>query len=153
MCTPTPSDSCTPAVFQWVFGNTLFSILADFALLIITPILVAVLVHWLIQRRRPLCVDCLSHDKRMHTKYISDVGTPLCTDHLVERKMAKEPIYKCPKHHVDFAKRRHEGITIDVCPEGCVFLDDGELSEIEDAAESSGRSSGQMVGIAIGSVL
>jgi len=141
--------TCQPTIWNWVYNSPLLTIIAYVVILAIVLTLVFFTINLVRSRRQPLCVDCLEYGTRKHTPYhYSDLA--VCEFHYREREMADETTYLCPKHNVAFKKRRREGVTIDVCPHGCIFLDDGELEDLEEVAKESGRSSGQMLGLAIG---
>lgn len=135
--------------WNWVLGSVILTIIAYALMLIAAVILTVVITVQVRKLRQPLCVDCLSEGDRAHTPDTYN-GNPVCEYHYGEREMADEDTYECPKHHTALTKHRRHGITIDVCLNGCVFLDDGELETLEDVAEESGHSSGQLLGLAIG---
>lgn len=99
--------------------------------------------------RRPFCADCNEVGDRTRAKYQND-GHDVCGFHWDKRDMAKETVYKCPEHQVDLEKVKYEGVTIDRCPHGCIFLNNGELEELQGIAVSSGQTTGMLLGIAIG---
>ena len=143
-------ENCGVSLDNWVMGDWFLSCLANFAIaLVAAGILVWLIWFLFFYLRRDLCVDCFNGGKNKRTKY-SYRGTPVCYYHYGERQMAGESTYLCSKHNVPYDKQRRSGITIDICPEGCIFLDDGELATLESVARSSGQSTGMVIGMAIG---
>jgi hypothetical protein len=142
-------ESCSYGLSGWLDGNPYLSWTANSIIVAIVFVLLWYIFSYL---RRPLCVDCEQAGRRKRTKYMYD-NHSVCRSHWYERKMAAEQKHKCPKHSVLMQKIQEDSDVIDVCPHGCVFLDDGELNNIKSRARSSGQSSGQVIGIAIGSAI
>jgi hypothetical protein len=142
-------ENCT-SYKNWVGHDSVLTWVVNILILLAVLGLVAWLAwYFLAYRRRPFCSDCLEQDERVRAKYSFD-DQPVCGGHWDQRDMASEEVYSCPKHHVELLKEKHGAVTIDICPSGCVFLDDGELDSIKSSARQSGASSGQFIGVAIG---
>jgi hypothetical protein len=147
------NEGCHTDVHNWVFHDPGVTLGVNiFIVLALIGVIIYLLWYFLSYRKWPLCVDCLADGKTNRTSQEFG-GDPVCYAHWDERDMASEEKYKCPKHGHEFHKDKQGDITIDICPEGCIFLDAGELDRIESAARSSGRTSGQVMGMAIGAAI
>jgi hypothetical protein len=143
-------SGCIKNIGNWVGYDPVITWIVNILIGLAALGLIWVLVWYLFfYRRRPLCVDCKKGRGKVRTKF-SYKGDSVCSYHWSKREMAAEPEYKCPKHGVPLMKECHDGMIIDCCPKGCVFLDDGELEQIQDIARSRGQSSGQATGTLIG---
>jgi hypothetical protein len=147
------NEGCHTTVRNWVYHDpSVTSRINILIVLALMGVIIYLLWYFLSYRKWPICVDCLANGKVTHTK-VNFKDVTVCYRHWEERDMASEPKYKCPKHGYEFHKDKQGDITIDICPEGCIFLDAGELDRIESAARSSGRTSGQVMGMAIGAAI
>lgn len=82
------------------------------------------------------------------TRARDEVGQPICDDCSLQREINAEQRYGCPLHRVPMAKEVIDGIVIDRCPEGCVFLDPDELEQLAESAHSGGFTTGLCLGVA-----
>lgn len=141
---------CEKTLVDWVGGNTTLTLVVNVLLALAVVGLLCWATWYLIwYRSRPLCVDCLRHGAHKRTTYSYGVE-PVCGRHYDERDMATEPTYKCPKHKVDLVKAKFDCVTIDRCPHGCAFLDNGELDQLTNNANAQGLTTGVLLGTAMG---
>lgn len=98
--------------------------------------------------RREPCADCSQPTRRRTID-----GSALCEECQFQREAAQETVIECPAHGHRMVKESYEGVVIDRCPDGCVFLDLHELEnlrEIAGAEASSQFTTGLVIGIAAG---
>jgi hypothetical protein len=144
------TDGCHRTIGNWVDYDSTLTWGANVIILLVVISLVYLLFWYVFSyRRRPFCVDCLEQNKKVRTRSVYE-GEPVCTFHFDQREMNDESTYECPKHGTALEKVKHDDVTIDQCEEGCVFLDDGELSRIVASARTSGHAAGQTIGTAVG---
>jgi hypothetical protein len=136
-------DTCTP----W-FLDVLLIIIALGVLALVFALIYAAGhgIYWLFAAKP--CVGC--GDRTLGE---NDKLEPWCDDCQIEAEMEAEPKMECPVHrNAVMKKERYEGVTIDRCPVGCVFLDKRELDHIQRSFESA-ESANLAMGVAIGSAI
>jgi hypothetical protein len=141
-------SNCHHGFWYWFEGDKVFTIFAD--LIIILVVLVILWGIWSVidHFRTPFCATC----GETRTRATDENGRPFCHDCRLKQRAASEKKVKCPIHGVVMTKRIIDDVIIDSCPNGCVFLDSGELDTIRDKIESQQNNAftGAFVGGMIG---